>query len=193
MQRMRFLVTVLVTVAALLAVARSAHAAIYMQFEGISGESKDQSHTGWIDVQNFSFAVMSPRDPQSGQVKDTQITVTKTVDVASPKLMQASNSGKHFKSITLDIVNANAQGVPQEVYRVVLTDVLISRFVQNPAVGNSQPTESVTFNFTKMEVTYGKTDARGVAAKLDPNVRPGWDAPYRPRVTRLPPEVRQVQ
>ncbi len=65
---------------------------------------------------------------------------------------------------------------------------------QNQPQGDgARPTETLTFNFTMVEVKYSKLDARGVALKYDTNVKPGWDTAFRPRVTRMPPEVRQIQ
>jgi type VI secretion system secreted protein Hcp len=188
MSRLRFVVALLCVLGSLLAFERFAHAAIYLQFDGVTGPSTDAAHKGWFELQSFVFATPAhDTTAEAGRAtqaaKDTQISIVKYVDAASPKLSQSSAAGQHIKNATIDIVNTNANGVPQEVYRIVLTDCMISRISLSQGAGsNAKPIETVSINFTKMEVSYGKTDTHGIAARLDATaVKAGWDIPYRPR------------
>lgn len=33
---------------------------MYLKVEGVTGESKDSNHTGWIDINSFSWGASQP-------------------------------------------------------------------------------------------------------------------------------------
>jgi hypothetical protein len=79
------------------------------------------------------------------------IIITKLVDKSSPKLFQALVSGKHFATVKIELAKAG------KVYlRITLSSVVIASLQQNGHGGDKPPSESITLNFTKMEIAYKK-------------------------------------
>jgi type VI secretion system secreted protein Hcp len=88
----------------------------------------------------------------SGKVAVHDISITKKMDVASPKLAQACVTGKHFPTATITVRKA---GKGQQAYlKITLKDVLISSFQTGGSGPNKTPTESLTLNFTKIDFKY---------------------------------------
>lgn len=152
---------------------------IYLQVIGISGkivgESKEPAHMNWIAVSSVSSGDLAEeakadaaigsqssgagagkakadaaatRDAGSGMTTGRRahkpFVIVREVDKASPLLMKACASGEHLKEVDIDDVS-NGKTV-----HYVLSDVVISSV--NKAGGGDRPTESVTFNYTKIEM-----------------------------------------
>jgi len=77
------------------------------------------------------------------------ITVTKTLDQASPQLFSACASGKHLQYGSLK---------PSATEDIELKDVTVSSWSQS-GDGNGNITESLTLNFSKIEYKYGTQTA----------------------------------
>jgi type VI secretion system secreted protein Hcp len=87
----------------------------------------------------------------AGKVKFNEFTIKKTTDKSSPLLFQKCATGEHIPKAVLFIRKAGAG--KSAVY--TFTNVLISSY-QSGGHGHSDPTpvESVSLNFTKIEVKY---------------------------------------
>jgi type VI secretion system secreted protein Hcp len=110
-----------------------------------------------IPMQSFQFGTGRPIQTPAGGVREagkpmvSEITMTKTTDKSSMKLLQSSLSGNPA-AVTLVFTNMSGPGNTLLDYmRVDLTDVLISGF--NMSSGGDQPTESISLNFAKMKFT----------------------------------------
>jgi hypothetical protein len=86
----------------------------------------------------------------AGKTAVHDISITKTVDKASPKLFQACTSGKHFPTVKITLRKAG--GKPYLTYK--LTDVLVSSYQFAKAGGSTIPEEHISLNFTKLEISY---------------------------------------
>jgi type VI secretion system secreted protein Hcp len=141
----------------------------YMKIDGITGESTDTAHPGWIDIHSFQWGTSAAVGSKAagataasrtagpdGRPSITSLNVTKTMDKASPVLQQATAEGKHFKTVVLDFVS-RTKG---EYYQITMIDPVVSSFRINSA--SDRPTESITFQFGKFEIKYGKVDAQGI-------------------------------
>lgn len=93
-------------------VARSANAAVdaFLQIEGVRGESKDDKHKDWIQVESFSWGTnrassmgTAASGAGAGKVALHEFTITKLVDAASPKLAQFMSTGQHIPKMVLDV------------------------------------------------------------------------------------------
>jgi hypothetical protein len=77
------------------------------------------------------------------------ILITKLVDKSSPKLFHALVSGKHFSTVKIELAKAG------KVYeRITLSSVLVASLQQSRQAGGVQVSESLTFNFSKIEIAY---------------------------------------
>jgi type VI secretion system secreted protein Hcp len=135
---------------------------IFCKIEGIKGESTDANHKDEFELMSFSHSVSQPRSATAstagggtaGRCNHTDLAIVKEMDSASPILNQTCCTGKHIPSIVITLRRADGdKSVPYMVYK--LTDVVLSS-VQIGGSSDSVPTESVTFNYAKIEWEYTK-------------------------------------
>ena len=142
----------------------------------VEGESTDSKHKGEIEIESFSFGVTNQgtggSGGGSGAGKSTaqDLHVTKKLDKASPVLMQACASGKHFPSAILTVRKA---GTEQQEYLVfTLNDVYISSYQTGGSGGNVVPLDQFSLNYVKMVQEYKEQKADGT---LGGSVKMGYD------------------
>ena len=92
----------------------------------------------------------------------------KRIDKASPKLMLACATGKHIKSAVLTGRKAGKQQT--EFLTFSLSDVLVSGYQTGGATAEA-PLDSISLNFSKIEMTYREQTAKGSVVPI----RVGWD------------------
>jgi type VI protein secretion system component Hcp len=96
------------------------HAAGYIKFDGIEGESRDSEHKGWIDLQSVSMGVS--RDAASGMATGKRqhkpLTITKEIDKSSPMLMRAKDNGTVFSNVKI-----KADGHVTVLKRATIVDI----------------------------------------------------------------------
>jgi hypothetical protein len=85
----------------------------------------------------------------AGAVHD--IVITKSQDKASAKLAQLCANGKHIPKVTITLRKAGAE---QPYLTFTFTNVFTSSIQWSH--GDEAPTESITFNFTKINIRYTK-------------------------------------
>jgi type VI secretion system secreted protein Hcp len=138
----------------------------FLKFDGIKGESADVKHKDEIDVESWSWGETHPGSAGTGggggagkvSMQDFQFVMK--LNRASPVLMRACATGQHIKTATL---SARKAGKGQQEYLTFkFQDVLVSSF----QTGGSEeaapvPTDSVSFNFAKLEVEYKPEKADG--------------------------------
>lgn len=132
--------------------------AIYMQIEGISGNVTAKGHEKWIEVNSCQFGVGrgigSPTGRDSNREASapsiSEVVVTKSTDETSPHIFQEACIGKG-KKIVLHFVRTAASAL-ETYFEATLTNTLVSGY--SVSSGGDNPTESVSLNFTKIEVKY---------------------------------------
>jgi type VI secretion system secreted protein Hcp len=149
----------------------------FLKIDSIPGESLDAKHKGEIDVQAWSWGETNPVPPSApgggggaGKVQMQDFNFTARMSKASPNLMLACASGKHFKSAVL---TARKAGKPQaEFLTFSLSDVLVSAYQTGGAEGEVVPMDSVSLNFSKIQVEYKQQNPDG---SLGASIKAGWD------------------
>jgi type VI secretion system Hcp family effector len=138
----------------------------FLKIEGLdagskdAGRSVDDKHKDWIVVTRVVSGDLNaeamadrevappskgaqPRDTESGMALGKRahkpLVIVKEMDAASPKLYEAVTTGKHFPSALVE--------TGERQYR--LYDVVIASAEKS---GGGKPTETLTLNFTKVEV-----------------------------------------
>jgi type VI secretion system secreted protein Hcp len=150
----------------------------FLKIDGIPGESSDEKHKDWIEVSNFSWGVSqaaSATASSSGGATSERATfqdlsVSKTLDKASPKLAIACASGTHIKEVIVELCRAAGED-KLKYMEYKLSNCIISSITTHG--GGGEPHESLNFNFGKIEWTYTqqkRTDGGGGG-----NVAAGWD------------------
>jgi type VI secretion system secreted protein Hcp len=147
----------------------------FLKIDGIPGESTDAKHKDEIEVLSWSWGETQEIAPSpgggggTGKVAMTDLHVSANLSKASPQLLLACASGKHIKSAVL----AGRRGgkAQAEFLTFSLSDVLVSGYQTGGATAEA-PLDSISLNFSKIEVTYKQQTAKG---SLGPAIRVGWD------------------
>ena len=128
---------------------------IYMNDDGVTGDVTAGGHEKWIELNSFQWGVgrgiSSPTgasaDRESSAPSVSEIVVTKSTDLASPKLLNEAYQGEGVK-VEIDFCKTDA-GVLEVYMKYTLEDAMISGY--SLSSGGDRPTESLSLNFTKVE------------------------------------------
>jgi type VI secretion system secreted protein Hcp len=149
----------------------------FLKIDGIDGESMQKGHEKEIEIMSFSWGESNAGSFSgnlgggSGKVSMQDFHFTVPVNKASPKLFLACATGEHIKSAVL--VCRKAGKTQQEFLKWKFSDLLISSY-QTGGSGGSDivPIDQVSFNFTKIEVSYAPQKQDG---SLDAALPAGYD------------------
>ncbi len=158
----------------------------FLSIDTIKGESHDDNHKGWIEIQSFSQDLLQPRSATAStsggttaaRVNLSPIEITKAIDLASTALNQAASNGTTFPKAQIQFMRADKDGNAINYYTVELLNVLVHR-VTTTVDKEGMPQEVVQLSFGAIKWTYqqqkpeggvgGKTVAQWSATKNIPN------------------------
>ncbi len=146
---------------------------IYLQIDGIKGESTDSEHKDWIEILSFSHGISQPATA-TGTIRRTNLedfVVTKHVDIASPKLYEACASGKHINKVVTELRRASG-GTRVKYLTIEMDQVVVSRVHLNADASDDLPKESVSFNYGTIKWTY--TQQNRADGSEGGNATGGW-------------------
>jgi type VI secretion system secreted protein Hcp len=149
---------------------------IFLNLDGIDGESRAQGHENEIDIESFSWGVSNSGSLASGsgggagKASFQDFHFEKRFDKASPSLMKACATGEHIREATLTCRKGGENQV--EFLKIKLTDVLVSSYDSAGSSDGDRPGDSFALNFAKIEVTYAQQKADG---SLATPITTGWD------------------
>jgi type VI secretion system secreted protein Hcp len=152
---------------------------VYLQIDGIKGESADDKHRDWIEVSNVHWDVRQPRSATastagghtSERVDMTDILVSKLADLSSPILMQTCAMGKTIPKAKLEFMRADANGQPIKYFEIELENVLIGMVSPSLNAGDIMK-ENVALKFSKVKWKYTQQKIGGGSSG---NTAGGWD------------------
>lgn len=148
----------------------------FLKIDGVPGESADVKHKGEIQLESFAWGESSPGGAGpgggggAGKVQVQDLVVTMLVSKASPRLMLACASGKHYKEAVL---TARRAGKAQQEFLVFkLKDVTVTSYQTAGAAGGEAPVDQAALGFSTIQLEYRPQKADG---SLDAAVKAGWD------------------
>ena len=150
---------------------------MFLKIKGVDGESKDDKHKKDIDVLAWSWGLSNSGSAHTGggagagKVNVQDLSVTKWMDSASPHLVLACASGKHYDEATLVCRKAGGSG-PVEYLKIKLQEVLISSVSTGGSGGEDRLTENIVLNFAKFNFDFTPQDDKGAPGTAIPA---GWD------------------
>jgi type VI secretion system secreted protein Hcp len=152
-------------------------AGIFLRIDGVEGGSLDKAHKNEIEVLDWNWGMRMPEAAGGGRGAGTAgrvdidgIQVTKTVDVASPRLVQACCMGRHFSEASL-VVEANGEKArPIVTLRVI--DVVVASVALEGASAGRHPIERVTLRFGAFELDFTPRNPDGSTGGA---VKASWD------------------
>ena len=120
----------------------------YLTIEGAKqGKFKGEATgAGKIAILDFKYMASLPADKNTGMASGKRmhsaIAIRKSIDQASPQLMEAMRSGEVLKSVDIEFFHPGAKG--PEVYKTLhLTNAVVTSIQTSEA--RSGKTESITF------------------------------------------------
>jgi type VI secretion system secreted protein Hcp len=152
-----FAVRLAVLVAALAAV--PARAEVLVAVPGIPGDAIIDGHANEIVAASLQFqggqivprSGPKPCPKASSKTQLPALTITKTTDAASPKLLEAAARATVFPQVTVTVGGFTGGGfVDFDRYR--LSNAFISSYAASSA--GERPVETVSFSFTTLELTH---------------------------------------
>jgi type VI secretion system secreted protein Hcp len=150
---------------------------MFLNLDGVKGESQDKSHTKEIDILGWSWGMSNSGSAHvgggagSGKVSVQDLSVTKYLDSSSAQIMLSCCEGTHFGSALLTVRKAGGDK-PVEYLTIKLQEVLITSVSTGASGGDDRLTENVTLNFAKVKVEYLPQEAKGGKGNMIPF---GWN------------------
>jgi type VI secretion system secreted protein Hcp len=147
---------------------------IYMNYNSlaIKGDVTATGWVGWIEISSFQFGIgrgiSSPTggsaDRESSAPSVSEITISKDQDTATGPLLTAALQGEGV-TVIVDFVKTSA-GQLAKYMEYTLTNTLISGF--STSSGGDRLSESISLNFTKVQVDPTTIDAAGAISNANP-------------------------
>ena len=152
---------------------------VYLQIDGIKGESADSAHQGWIELTSVHMGVAQPRSATAStggghtaeRCEHRTLSLSKLADMASPVLMQTCSTGKTIPKAKLEFMRADGEGKPVKYYEVELENVMIANMDQSISEGNILH-DDVGLRFSKVKWKYTQ---QKIGGGLGGNTAGGWD------------------
>lgn len=129
---------------------------IYLKYGSINGDVTAEGYQKWIELNSFQWGVgrgiSSPTggsdDRESSAPSVSEVVVTKAQDVATIKLITEGFQGEGEKA-QIDFTRTD-KGKLTTFLTYVLTNTMLSGY--SVSSGGDRPSESLSLNFTKIEV-----------------------------------------
>ena len=152
---------------------------VYLQIDGIKGESADDKHKDWIEVSHVKWGVQQPRAATlstagghtTGRAELQNIAFLKLADISSPILLQTCAAGKTIPKAVFDFMRADGDGKPISYFKIELENVMIAGVSPDSGDGGTL-SEHVHLAYSKIKWSYTKQSIRGGAQG---NTSGGWD------------------
>ena len=146
-------------------------APIYMKCDSLTKGAKSTRGNDWIEIKSFQLGSAGTTSTigsatsgaGAGKIKFNEFHITKLIDTASPSFFKAA-AGKPDCTVNFDKPNTSAT---QPYMTMNFENVMVSHY--SLSSGGDRPTESVSFNFTKVEYKDNAQTQRPGTNVLAPN------------------------
>jgi type VI secretion system secreted protein Hcp len=139
--------------------------AIFMKYGGLKGETTAEGYPDWIELSSLQFGVGrgismgvgggSKREASAPSI--SEVTVTKTMDVADALLLKEAIGGKGV-DVKIDITRTDNNGKHVAFQKYILSDTLLSGY--SLSSGGERPSVSISLNFAKIDSEYLGIDSK---------------------------------
>jgi type VI secretion system secreted protein Hcp len=141
---------------------------VYLQIDGIKGESTDDAHKDWIECKSVQWEVLQPKSATAStggghtaeRTEHKDIVISKLADLSTPLLLQNCSAGKTLAKAKLEFMRADGQGDRIKYFEIELENVLISSVA--PTInGGDILGESVALKYSKVKWKYTQQKVGG--------------------------------
>lgn len=149
---------------------------LFLKIDGITGESQDSNHKGWIAIESFTWGASQPGNMSvgggggAGKVQYRDLSVQALMDKATPAIMRYVSNGKHINKVELSVCKAGGSQI--EYCRITLEDVLITHLIFNGTTQRDLLGVSYQFQASKVQTQYWEQSASGGKGA---ETQSGWD------------------
>lgn len=152
--------------------------AIYIQYEGIKGNTTADGYKDHLTVSSMQFGVGRGISMEPGNLSNreatrptiSEITVTKVADTSSTALFKEAVTGSAGKKVVIKFVQTGTDKLV-EYMTYTLEDCLVSGYSIS-ADSEGDPMESISLSFAKVMVNYNDFDKSNKSANPQ---RVGYD------------------
>lgn len=152
---------------------------VYLQIDGIKGESNDSKHLGWIECASAKWGISQPRSATAStggghtaeRCEHGEVIITKLADLSSPILLQTCSSGKTIPKAKLEFIRADGNGERVKYFEIELENVLIGGVMPSIHEGEFL-SEYVGLKYSKVKWKYTQ---QAIAGGARGNTAGGWD------------------
>jgi type VI secretion system secreted protein Hcp len=152
---------------------------IYLQIDGIKGESMYDAHKSWIECTGVNWGIHQPRSATAStggghtaeRAELDEVSFHKIADLASPILMQTCAMGKTIPKAKFEFMRADGDGKPVKYFEIELENVLIGGISPGIEAG-SLLSEHVSLKFSKVKWKYTQ---QKIAGGVGGSTLGGWD------------------
>ncbi|MBN4054947.1 type VI secretion system tube protein Hcp [Acidimicrobium ferrooxidans] len=136
---------------------------VFMKIDGMPGSSLDKNHKDWCDVRGFDHRLEYPFDMRenrgTGEPTHGSLKITKEIDKATPKLLEALAKKKKIATVELEFWRDKpGEGGSEKYFTIKVTDcrVVEDRPYMPPAGNEGLPPhmEVVGFAYRKIDWTW---------------------------------------
>lgn len=153
---------------------------VYLQIEGIKGESNDATHKEWIEVSEIHWGVHQPRSATTStggghtaeRVSMSDISFSKLSDLSSPILLQTCAAGKTIPRAKFEFFRADGNGDRVKYFDIEIDNVLIARVTPHMGGNEMILSEIINLKFSKVKWRYTQQRIGGGSGG---NTAGGWD------------------
>jgi len=144
---------------------------IFINYEGVKGESSDPAHKDWCDVEsicwgvgrNITSSTSTQGDRESSNANITDLTIMRHMDKATPKIFTESCCGTG-KDVVIHLTKTGTGSGAHIYMEYHLKNALISYYqIEAEAEDAERPVEKIQVSFTDVEVKYTPYDEDGNA------------------------------
>jgi len=151
----------------------------YLELDGIQGESTKTGYENQIEISSFSWGASNPSSvvqgtgSGAGKVTISDFSVMKSLDTASAKLFQKCCDGSHIDTGKVHCCESGGDGNKVEYLTYEFQEVFVDNVQWSGSEGaNVKPSESVSFSFKQVCVTYYPQNADGTKGDKQ---QAGWN------------------
>lgn len=152
---------------------------VYLQIEGIKGESTDTDHKDWIECKSVQWEVLQPKSATSStggghtaeRCEHKDIVISKLADLSTPLLLQNSSSGKTIPKAKFEFMRADAKGERIKYFEIELENILIGGVAPQVVAGDILQ-EQIRLKYSKVKWKYTQQKINGGSGG---NTSGGWD------------------
>lgn len=152
----------------------------FLKINGVEGEATRTGHEKWIEIYSFSWGASNPTTLGThgggigaGKASISTFNIMKKTDATSPLLFQNCCLGKHFPDAKLVLNKASGENKALDYLIYEFKEVFVESIQwSGSSGGDDAPTESVSFAFGSVKLSYTPQTATGSPGSP---VRASWD------------------